>query len=124
MPWDGKERRRRFDPQNRQYRRAGDYDLRSAMEWLNDHDEDFEAVHQIITGLMETVRTLTGEIGEFRGELKIIRELCTSIDGKADKATSFKNAIQFAAVVIVPVLVALIGAYALLKAQAPQALPK
>lgn len=122
MPWEGEDRRRRITGDTGQRRRRGD--LKEAWGRIEGSEEDVENLHTMLTGLINSVRDLAGQVGEVRGELKAVSELCRGIDGKADKATSFKNAVQFAAVVIVPVLVALIGAYALLKAQAPQALPK
>lgn len=115
MDWDGPDRRRRITGDSGQRRRRGD--LKEAWGRIEGTELDVESLHVLVTGLIEAV----GRVDE---KLDFVKELCVGIDGKADKATSFKNAVQFAAVVIVPVLVALIGAYALLRAQAPQALPK
>ena len=67
----------------------------------------------------ETRRELAGlnrEVAELRGEVKTLASLVTQrfdgVDGALEKASSFKNAVQFAAVVIVPILVALIGVVA------------
>lgn len=115
MSWDGPERRKRTTNESGRFRRRGD--LKEAWGRIESTELDIEAMHVLVTGLIDSVARVDEK-------LDLVKELCVGIDGKADKATSFKNAIQFAAVVIVPVLVALIGAYALLKSQAPAALPK
>lgn len=60
--------------------------------------------------LLAMVSTLTGTV----------KERFDSVDGAIDKTGSWKTAIQFAAVIVVPVLIALIGGYFALRAGLPR----
>jgi hypothetical protein len=68
---------------------------------------------------------LPERLAELRGEVKSLRALvinrADSIQSGVDKAANIKTAIQFAAVVLVPILVALIGGYFVLRAGIPSA---
>lgn len=63
------------------------------------------------------------KIGELKGAVDTLTELVSTradrTDGKVEQATSFKNALQFAGVVLVPLLVALIGALVVIHSGAP-----
>lgn len=87
-------------------------DLRETHERL----EDAENRIQVFEGLLGAVATLDGKVD-------VLMDLCRGLDGKTDKLSSLKTAVQFAAVVVVPILVALIGGYFLLRSSVPQVLP-
>lgn len=68
----------------------------------------------------DTLKRLPEALAELRGMVKALKDVVVKIDGGADRierANSLKTAVQFAAVVIVPILVALIGGYFLVKSQ-------
>lgn len=81
--------------------------------YLRERIEDLEDEREAIKELPQAVAELHGAVG-------VLQSLVTSrfdgIEPKVDKAASLRTALQFAAVVIVPVLVALIGGYFALKA--------
>lgn len=68
----------------------------------------------------EALQRLPTAVAELAGAVRVLQGLVTSrfdnVDQTIQKAGSVKTAIQFASVVIVPVLVALIGGYFVLKA--------
>lgn len=101
-----------------------DADRRSMHRRLSDAEIQDE-IHDLRTrvGRLEEARDqvmkLPQAVAELRGALEVLTDLVTMrFDGIApavEKASSLKTAVQFAAIVLVPILVALIGGYALIK---------
>lgn len=99
-------------------------DRRSIFRRMSDAELQDE-IHDLRTrvGRLEEnaaqVLKLPDAVAELRGALEVLTDLVTSrFDGMApavERASSIKTAIQFASVVLVPILVALIGGYVLIK---------
>lgn len=62
------------------------------------------------------IKSLPDAVARLAGQVEVLIDLVTGGNAKLEKATSFKSAIAFASVVIIPVLVAIIGGYFALKA--------
>lgn len=73
MSWDGPERRKRITNDSGRFRRRGD--LKEAWGRIEGTEFDVEALHVLVTGLIDAV----GRVDE---KADLIKELCTNIDGK------------------------------------------
>lgn len=96
-----------------------DAHMRRALRTLREELEDLQ-------GDVTELKPLVGQVNRLEGELAVVLALTRQhlpgidkIDTKVDRLQSVKTAIQFAAVVIVPILVALIGALVLLNHSTP-----
>lgn len=99
------------------FRRMSDAELQEEIHDLRTRVSRLEEVRDQVMKLPEAV-------SELRGALDVLTDLVTSrFDGMApavEKAAGIRTAIQFSAAVLVPILVALIGGYVLLKAGVPR----
>jgi phage-related minor tail protein len=101
-----------------------DDDRRSMFRRLSDAELQRE-VHDLRTRVSrleearEQVMKLPEAVSELRGALEVLTDLVTSrFDGitpAVEKASSVRTAIQFAGAVLVPIIVALIGGYVLIR---------
>jgi ribosomal protein L29 len=101
-----------------------DEDRRSTFRRMSDAELQDE-IHDLRTRVCrleearDQVMKLPEAVSELRGALEVLTDLVTgrfdSLVPAVEKASSLKTAIQFAGVVLVPILVALIGGYVLLK---------
>lgn len=110
MPsWPDVERR---DPGNRDSgERRRYHDVREALERI----EDVENRLVIIDGREGLLHT----VGELAGQMKVVLAYCFPGGGapaKTPTATGWRLGLQFAGAVVVPVLIAVIGGYFVLKA--------
>lgn len=64
----------------------------------------------------EAIKQLPSQMALLKGAVEVLQALVLAQSQRVSKATSWTTAVQFAAVVIVPLLVALIGGYFVLKA--------
>jgi hypothetical protein len=80
---------------------------------LKERVEDLENEREAIKQLPHAVAELHGAVDTLRD---IVIGKLDTIGGSVERVSSIKTAIQFAALVIVPILVALIGGYFALKA--------
>lgn len=78
--------------------------------------EDLENERETIKHLPHAFAKLAGTVDTLKD---LIIERFDRVDGGVEKATSLKTAIQFAAVLLLPILLALIGGYFTLKAGSP-----
>lgn len=63
----------------------------------------------------EAIKELPEAVAQLRGSVETLQTLVVAQSQKVTKATSWSTALQFAAVVIVPLMIALIGGYFALK---------
>lgn len=94
--------------------------MRQAFSELDDLREGLEDVKNELIAF----KNLPTAIGKLDGKVDVLMDICTGIDGKTDKLSSFKSWVIAILGLLIPVAVALIGAYAILKGQAPQAVPR
>lgn len=82
--------------------------------------EDLQDLAEVTDRLIERVGELSGQVELLATQLtQHLLNLKNAVDNQAsstDKLASWKTALQFAAAVVVPVLMALIGGYFALKA--------
>lgn len=64
----------------------------------------------------EAIKELPGAMAELKGMVEVLQALVLVQSQKVSKATSMSTAVQFAAVVIVPLIVVLLGGYFTLRA--------
>lgn len=64
----------------------------------------------------EAIKELPEAVAQLRGSVEVLQTLVITQTQKVTRATSLTTAVQFAAVVIVPLLVAIIAGYFALKA--------
>lgn len=88
-------------------------DIHETLQELCNRMEMLEDEHDAIAKLPNEVAELSGKVDTLQTMLLARMD---GVSTSVDKATSVKTAIQFAAVVVVPVLVALIGGYFALRA--------
>lgn len=92
---------------------------------VNDIADQVEANRRRIEELEEETEALSRvpeAVAELKGAVLTLSGLVNRVSNGADrieKANSVKTAIQFAAIVIVPILVALLGGYFVIRAGAP-----
>lgn len=117
MGYDGPDRRvapRSYNgPDRRAVRALDDAELRDAVHDLATRVERLEENADRLSKVPDAV-------AELKGAVQTLSSLVvTRFDGlqpSVEKAASLKTAVQFAAIVLVPILVALIGGYVALKA--------
>lgn len=83
--------------------------IRREIKELSDRIEDLENERDAIKRLPDAVARLQGAVDVLQG---MISKGFEHTEEKIEGTTSFKNALQFASVILVPLLVALIGLYA------------
>jgi uncharacterized protein YoxC len=90
-------------------------EIAGQLEDVSERVEDLENEH-------EAIKNIPNAVSELKGMVTVLQAAVTNgFDGvqkplqEAAESSSTKNAIQFAAIVIVPILVALIGAYVAIK---------
>ncbi len=76
-----------------------------------------------IDRLENQVGTLNDLVHELKGKAEVILAISGRVNGKVETLASFRTFATFAATVIVPLLVALLGGYFLLQSQAPAVTP-
>jgi hypothetical protein len=97
---------------------------------LGELERDYDALSKDYDALQATHHAMGESVGELRGKLAVIEAqiinlttlVSTRFDGidvGVERASGIKTAITFASVVIVPILVALLGGYFLLRAGLP-----
>jgi hypothetical protein len=85
------------------------------------NDELFQLIRriEILEQDVDKLEELPTQVSSLAGEVKTLTRLVTArfdnIQGPIEKAAGIKTAVQYAAVVIVPILVAIIGGYFVLK---------
>lgn len=92
-----------------------DDEIRREVHDLRERVSDLEDETDALKRVPEAVAELTGAV-------KVLKDLVVKVDNGAtriERASSMKTALQFAAVVIVPILVALLGGYFVIRAGVP-----
>lgn len=90
-------------------------EIREEVRDLRERVDDLEHEQEALARVPEAV-------AELKGMVKTLRDVVIKVgDGAAriEKASSMRTALQFAAVVIVPILVALLGGYFVIRAGVP-----
>lgn len=94
--------------------------LEKQVEKNTDRIEDLEDLAVVTNHLIERVGEIKGKLDlvadQVTAHLTRVEKAVNGVGTNVDKANSLKTALQFAAVIVVPVLVALIGGYFALKA--------
>lgn len=92
-------------------------DLRQEILGLKEHVEDQDAELERLRGLPEAIAELKGVISNLQ---QLVLTRFDTVDKGVERASSLKTAVQFAAVIVVPVVIAIIGGYFALRAGAPR----
>jgi SNF family Na+-dependent transporter len=107
---------------------ANDDEIREIRDRLEDVENWVEALRLLPERMSEVKGQTSRELGELTGKLEAlsaqINAMMTTmntrfngVDKGVEKVASFKTAVTFASVVLVPIVVALIGGYIALHAQ-------
>lgn len=78
--------------------------------------DDIENRVEDLENTQEAIGSLPSEVAALKGMVEVLQTLVLAQSQKVSEATGWKTAVQFAAAVIVPLLVSLIGGYFVLKA--------
>lgn len=94
-----------------------DEELRAEVSELSKKVEDLQEESDRLRGLPDAVAELKGTIATLQ---QLVLGRFDQVQAGVDKSSSIKTAIQFAAVLVVPILIAIIGGYFALKAGSPR----
>jgi hypothetical protein len=116
--YDGVERRddaQHYDgPERRRFlRRMTDDELQGVVHDLAERVETLEEERDRLKLLPDAVAELKGAVQTLSG---LVTLRFDGLQGPVEKAASVKTAVQFAAIVLVPIIVALLGGYFALRA--------